>query len=241
MKTILICLTIVLAVVAATTTVTAQEVPTILCTVCKQPNNPDNNFCTSCGAQLADQKPELQETKTPFTYREPSKLFSVPTAAVLPELALGFTLGNSFGQQEFQSFLGNVSAGIGDIAELELNTSGMVGNIIAGTTRMSSWAMKVQVYSGDERWPAAALSLRSSNDWDEARFNAEAVQTGNSDQYRAGLRGLDYGMRLTTVTLSLSQRIYERTTVHGTVGFSDIRHRNVRVWRVADMLYDPLV
>lgn len=222
MRTIII----LLALLLITIPIMAQVDSTLLCSVCKQPNNPENNFCTSCGAKLTEQKVELPENK-PFTFREPSRLFSVPTATVIPELGIGFTLGNSFGQQEPQSFLGNVSVGIGDVAELELNTGGMVGNIIAGTTRMSTWAFKVQVYSGNEHWPSTALSLRSSNDWDEAQFDGQALQTSAEGLYREGLRWLDYRMRLTTASVSLTQRLLPHLTASATVGYSDIRYKNL--------------
>ena len=202
-----------------------------LCDTCKQPNSAENNFCTSCGARLDGQNLE-QKDELPFTYREPSRLFSVSTAALIPELGIGLTFGNSFGEQERRSFLGNVSVGIGGIAELELNTGGMVGNVLAGTTQMSTWAMKVRVSSEVEGWPAIAVSLRSSNDWDGATLTSQALAASSPDYYQAGLRGLDYEMRMTTATVSLSRSVHERTTLHGTIGLSDIRHRNLGVQRL---------
>ncbi len=213
----------------------SQENAQYVCSACKQPINAESKFCTSCGARLTEQAIEPQETKS-FTFRQPSRLFSVPTAAVIPELSIGLTLGNSFGQQERRAFLGNVSIGIGEIAELELNTGGMVGNVVAGTSRMSTWAMKVRFTSGDEYWPAAAVSLRSSNDWDEANFDAVALEASSPDFYRSGLRGLDYEMRMTTAALSLSWKTHEKTTVHGTIGIADIRNRNLGVQR-KDSIY----
>ncbi len=219
--------------------VLAQDSSTLLCSSCKQPNNPENNFCTSCGKELSDETVELVD-KQPFTFREPSRLFSVPSATVIPELAIGMTLGNSFGQQEPQSFLGTASIGIGNVAELELNTGGMVGNIIAGTTRMSTWAFKVQVFSGSEEWPMAALSLRSSNDWDEAQFDGEVLRTSADGLYREGLRWLDYQMRLTTASLSLTKPLMPHATASVNIGYSDVRYRNVYSrWVGNDGRYAP--
>lgn len=239
MRRSIIILSLLTALLIPATGLVAQEQGELLCASCKQPNNPDNNYCTSCGVQLAEQKAELHQTK-PFTFREPSRLFSVPNATVIPELAIGFTLGNSFGQQEAQSFLGNVSVGIGDVAEIELNAGGLVGNIIAGTTRMSTWAFKVQVFSGSEVWPMVALSLRSSNDWDEAQFDGRTLQTNAEELYTAGLRWLDYRMRLTTATVSLTHRISPPISGSVSLGFSDIRRKNMYTqWASAPERFDP--
>lgn len=111
MRTLIILSLIVLTVSVVSLPVEAQERQTITCPICNEPSKPGNNFCTSCGEKFSAAAVGATDGG-PFTYREPKRLLSDPTASVLQELALGLTLGNSFGQQEPQSFLGNVSLGI---------------------------------------------------------------------------------------------------------------------------------
>ncbi|GEM_PF-6687675 len=134
--------------------------------------------------------------KAPFSYREPARLLSVPTASVLEEIAIGLTIGNSFGQEDRRTFLGNVTLGIENVAELALNTGGLVGNVISATTRMSTWAVKVVILPEQEDQPAFAVGLRSSNDWDNSSFDGATLQQTSPDYYREGLRYLDYDWSL---------------------------------------------
>lgn len=225
MRAIILFSLIILAILAVPLPAEAQAQQTVPCSVCNEPNKPGNNFCTSCGAKFTAAVAATDDG--PFTYREPARLFSVPTASVLQELALGITLGNSFGQQEQQSFLGNLALGIGDVAELELNTGGMVGNIVAGTTRMTTWGLKVQVMGEQESVPSIALSLRSSHDWDNTKLNGEFLRTEAPDHFREGLRWLDYNMRMTTAAVSFSRSVNPFATLHATVGLSDLRYKNL--------------
>ncbi len=241
MKKMIILFLLLVPFVLMTMEAVAQTADTLLCPECKQPNKQENSFCTSCGAKITDKTVAIQQGQS-ITYRAPARLLSVPTASVLPELALGLTLGNSFGQQEQQSFLRNVSLGIGNVAELELNTGGMVGNIVAGTSRMTTWALKVQVLSEHHTIPGIVLSLHSSNDWDNATFDSRTIEASNATAFREGLRWLDYDMRMTTASITAGGKILDRTSLYVTAGLSDIRFRNLGVQQVAvDFRYDPSV
>jgi hypothetical protein len=239
MRAIILFSLLLLTICAAPAPVGAQEQQTITCPACKEPNQATNNFCTSCGKKMRVESDGPKE-KTPFFYRAPARLLSIPTAAVLEEMAIGLTLGNSFGQEERRSFLGNVALGIGNVAELELNTGGLVGNIISATTRMSTWGLKVLILSEKENQPALAVGLRSSNDWDNSSFDGATLQRTSPDYFREGLRYLDYELRMTTLSVIMSRSVSKQLIGHGSVGYADLRYRNLRTQVVdSEIRYEP--
>lgn len=213
-------------IVASMLTGFAQSNDEILCSVCNGPNLISNNFCTSCGSKLVAKTVQREESVAQV-YRQPARLFSVPTATVIPELTLGLTLGNSFGLQVGESFLGTASLGMGGIAELELSTVGLFAGLATGSSAFKTAGLKVIVLGDHEVLPSVAVSLRSSNDWEREQRDEGIIRAVDEGAYVEGVRGLDYESRITNLTLSFSKVVREQTTLHGGISFSDIRYRNV--------------
>ena len=206
--------------------VMAQNQEDVICPTCKHVNKSQNNFCTACGTRLIKETLAQKSDSARF-YRTPSRLFSVPSGIVLPSLEMNLVLGSSFGLQEKQSFLGNVSFGLGDVAEFEISTAGLLGSLAMGTTNISTVGAKAEIFSEASVVPSVALFINSSNDWENVRNDANALSAAATSAYKEGLRGLDYQTRLTSAGIALSKHVQEN--VIATVGFSlsDIRHKDV--------------
>lgn len=207
----------------------AQDTELALCSSCQQPNKSSYNFCTSCGARLTFTTLKNDRDRTVF--RHPARLFSVPTAEVLPELHFAITLGNMFGMNVGESFLGTLGLGIGGIGELELSTADLIGNLATGTWAMRTSAFKLQIYTNPDLGINTGAALQSSNNWEEENRSEHIVILTAPDEYRRSLRGFNYESRIATLRLSIGFTI-ERTTFHGGFGYSDIRYRNVYSWFV---------
>ncbi len=225
MKTLFVMFAIMALALNTNVTLMAQDNDSVLCSVCQQPNEPKNNFCTSCGAKFVALT--TAEGFRHVSYRQPARLFSIPTALVLPELQFGITLGNSFGLEVGESFLGTIGLGIGDIAEIELSTSGLITGLAAGTTSMRTAGLKMKFLESEELGLAVGASLRSSNDRERENRTERILAAAAPDDYAMGLRGLNYESRITTLSLSVSKEVREETTLHAGLGYSDIRYRDV--------------
>jgi hypothetical protein len=226
MKIVFILLFIVPVVITSGTLLQAQSNEQLLCSMCQQPNDPKNNFCTSCGATFVPMTVEVGESE-PSGYRQPARLFSIPVAHVLPELQLGITLGNTFGLEVGESFLGTMVLGIGNIAEIELSTAGLITSIAAGNTSLRTTGLKAQLFESDELGLIAGVSLRNSNDWENENRTETVIAHAAPDEYAAGLRGLSYESRITTLSLAIDKQFGGAATLHAGLGYSDIRYRNV--------------
>jgi hypothetical protein len=207
----------------------AQQGGKVLCITCRAENERSNNFCTSCGSRIvhavSKQLEPLDET-----FREPARLFSIPTASVIPEMTVGLTLGNSFGLQVGESFLGTASLGMGGIAELELSTVGLFAGLATGSSAFKTAGLKAVVIEEYAFLPSIAISLLSSNDWEREQRDEGVVRSSDAPAYAEGVRGVNYESRITNLTISFGKQVRERTTAHWGITFSDIRYRNVSTY-----------
>ncbi len=204
----------------------AQDGETVQCERCKEPNLRSNNYCTSCGAKLVARPATKQDAVSPL-YRQPARLFSVPTAFPPSHSAFTLTFGNNFGIQVGESFLGTAAVGIEGVGEIELSTAGLVTSVVTSVPGLRTAGMRVHVYAGDEILPAIGISLRSSNDWEREERNSDALAATDQASYDVGLRSLNLESRITTLALFLSKHLRATTSLHAGIGLSDVRHRNV--------------
>ena len=240
MKTLFVLFMVMALVMNTGAPLIAQSNDPVLCSVCQQPNEPKNNFCTSCGVKFVALATRPAEESRPVSYRQPARLFSIPTAQVLPELQFGVTLGNAFGLEVGESFLGTMGLGIGDIAEIELSTAGLITGLAAGTTGMKTAGLKMKFFESEELGLIVGASLRNSNDWERENRTERVLAVAAPDDYAMGLRGLNYESRITTLSLSVSKQVREQTTLHAGLGYSDIRYRNVYSYFVnSPSIYAP--
>lgn len=163
---------------------------------------------------------------------ETGRIFATPTAEVLKSLDLNFILGGSFGFEENTSFLGNVAFGLGNFADIEINTSSLLGTLALSSSNISTIALKGRIINGNAKLPSVAIGLRASNDWDKNKLNESGVRTASPDLFREGLRGLDYEARMTTAFTVASKEVNDNLCLHGGLGITDLRYRNAQtvIW-----------
>lgn len=190
-------------------------------------------YCFSVAKQDANNKPD--EVK-PFQFpHDVNKIFATPTADVLKSLDLNIILGGAFGFEESSAFLGNIALGLGGVADVEVNTGSLLGALANVNQNIPTITLKGKIYTGAENYPAIAIGLRSSNDWDRTRIYESGIRASEPNLYEEGLRNVDYEARITTAFVAFSKNVNENLSLHAGGGISDLRYRNVRLgWYLYD-------
>ncbi|UCE17770.1 MAG: zinc ribbon domain-containing protein [Gemmatimonadota bacterium] len=117
--------------------------------------------------------PELQEEKPKETsvkiYEgpiDPCRLFLIPTAEVLNSLEISLGGGSIIGEmkEEKRPFLGRASIGLGDVAEIEASTIGMISGLAKGSAAIPTAAFKLKILPERDTFPYVGFAgaLRSS-------------------------------------------------------------------------------
>lgn len=99
----------------------------------------------------------------------PHRVFLVPTGDVLGSLELNISGGSVIGEMrdEKRPFLGRISMGLGNVAEVELSTSGIISGLKEGSPAIPTVAFKLQFLPERNKFPFISLAgaLRSSPTW----------------------------------------------------------------------------
>ncbi len=220
--------------------VIAQEAETLICDECKYENELASKFCVDCGDPLSEEYSRWQVDKQSqdrylkhfiSDHIDPQVLFTVPVARVLGSMDVRVMGGGAVGVATDRSFLGNVSIGLGDIAEVEFSTVGMVTNIARGSTVFPTSAFKFMLIP-ENKWhiPTLAVALRNSANWqdvqsDERVLQADAYKVGFLDE---GIYNIGYDTRFTTMFGVTTVRLWS-LSVHAGVSLTDIRVRDLNV------------
>ncbi|MDP2209471.1 MAG: hypothetical protein Q8K98_11990 [Bacteroidota bacterium] len=182
-------------------------------------------YCFSSASQDDNDK----ETKTFQFPHDLNRIFATPTADVLKSLDLNIILGGAFGFEESSAFLGNVALGLGGIADIEVNTGSLLGALANVNQNIPTITLKGKIYKGTENYPAIAVGLRSSNDWDRTKIYESGIRASEPELYNEGLRNVDYEARITTAFIAFSKNANENLSMHAGGGISDLRYRNIRL------------
>jgi len=220
----------------------AQEVETFICSDCKYENDPGYKFCVSCGESLSDEytqweigkQGEDRYGKRFISERvDPPRLFSVPTARVLGSMDIRLTGGGAFGVATDQSFLGKVGIGLGNIAEVEFSTVGMVTNMTRGSTVFPTSAFKLMLIP-ENRWhiPTLAVAMRSSANWQDVRSDKRVLEANGlgsfNDEASKQVSRIDYDTRFTTVYAVTTVRLWF-LSLHAGASLTDVRVKELSV------------
>ncbi len=167
----------------------------LICSKCGQKNEIVNKFCIACGDSLDDEykawlikrnEQRFHEEKFISGRVDPPRLFSVPTARVLGSKDISLMGGGAFGVAMQRSILGTVGIGLGNIAEVEFSTVGLINNIAQGSPTVTTSAFKIQLIPenlfGLSFFPALAVSIRSSANWKDIQSDWSMIRS-NSDFY----------------------------------------------------------
>ena len=143
---------------------------------------------------------------------DPRRLFLIPTADVLGSLEVSIGGGSIIGEmkEEKRPFLGHVSFGLGDVAEIEASTIGMINGLKNGSAAIPTAAFKLKFFSESARAPYIGLAgaLRSSLWHSEIRGNIE------------------FQKRVATLYFVASKTL-GATSIHGGLSISDLRIRTL--------------
>ena len=165
----------------------------LVCSNCGQKNDITSKFCTTCGDSLDDEyrafllqrnAEVLHDIKFTTQRVDPPRLFTIPTAYVLGSKDISLMGGGAFGVAMQRSFLGTIGIGLGNVAEVEFSTVGLINNISNGSPNVSTSAFKLQIipedFLGIGFFPIVALSIRSSADWKDVQSDWSTLNADKS-------------------------------------------------------------
>ncbi|MFC1619716.1 hypothetical protein ACFL45_07200 [Candidatus Neomarinimicrobiota bacterium] len=216
----------------------AQEPGNLSCDQCSLENVAANKYCTNCGDplgeeyarwQLDQQTRQLQVQRFISGRVDPPRLYTVPVARVLGSMDVRVMGGGDFGVATDKSFLGTVSIGLGDIAEVEFSTVGMVTNISRGAAVFPTSAFKLLLIP-ENRWhiPTLAIAFRNSSNWQDVRSDAKRLAQ-YADNVKYGISRVGYDTRFTTMYGVATMRGWSMA-IHGGISLTDIRVRDLSVF-----------
>ncbi|HPG40256.1 MAG TPA: zinc ribbon domain-containing protein [bacterium] len=141
---------------------------------------------------------------------DPRRLFLIPTAEVLNSLEVAIGGGSIIGEmkEEKRPFLGRISMGLGDIAEIEASTVGIVSGLAKGSAAIPTAAFKLKFIGEQNKFPYIGLAgaLRSSLWHSEERGN------------------IKFQKRVSTLYFVGSKTI-NNFSAHAGIGINDLRIR----------------
>ena len=226
----------------------AQDVATIPCADCEFENNLGNKFCVSCGESLSDEFSQWERSQQKINQHrkrfisgrvDPPRLFSVPTARVLRSMDIRVMGGGAFGVATDRSFLGTIGIGLGDIAEVEFSTEGMLSNISRGSTVFPTSAFKLKLIP-ENKWhiPSLAIAFRSSANWQDVQSDWEVLNS-NRDMLAANITNIGYDTRYTTIIAVSTLQLWV-LSLHAGASMTDIRVKDLSVKSYDDSFSDPV-
>lgn len=220
----------------------AQEVEPLICSDCQYENDLANRFCLNCGDSMADELTEWETAKqSQVRYKkrfiservDPPRLFTTPTSKVLGSMDIRLVGGGAFGVATDRSFLGTVAVGLGDIAEVEFSTIGMISNIARGSTVFPTSAFKLLLVP-ENRWhiPTLAVALRSSANWQDVQSDAHTLRAyglgENAMSADEQVSNIGYDTRFTTLYGVSTLRVW-RLSLHAGISLTDVRMKELMV------------
>ncbi|MFQ5981663.1 MAG: hypothetical protein ACE5OZ_26250, partial [Candidatus Heimdallarchaeota archaeon] len=137
--------------------------------------------------------------------------------------------GGAFGVATDQSFLGKVGIGLGDIAEVEFSTVGMVTNITRGSTVFPTSAFKLMLIPENRfHIPTLAVALRSSANWQGVQSDWEVLRA--DDAMRSyGVTDIGYDTRFTTMYAATTVDLWF-LNLHAGASLTDVRVKDLSVY-----------
>jgi hypothetical protein len=226
----------------AVTKTAAQEPGILICAQCEIENTAANKYCINCGDPLAEELSRWQSERQArerqlrrfITDRvDPPRLFTVPAARVLGSMDVRVMGGGAFGVATNRSFLGTVGIGLGDIAEVEFSTVGMVTNISRGSTVFPTSAFKLMLIP-ENRWhiPTLAIAFRNSANWQDVQSDKEVLKQGGAlfidAQTGERIRSIGYDTRFTTMHGVTTIQLWT-LHLHAGLSLTDVRVRDLSI------------
>ncbi|MGC9363246.1 MAG: hypothetical protein ACP5FZ_01615 [Fidelibacterota bacterium] len=235
--------------VILTLSIVALPAQDLICSSCKQVNDINSKFCSNCGEPLEDEynawivernERQIYDHKFITGRVDPPRLFTIPTAGVLGSKDISLMGGGAFGVAVQQSFLGTIGMGLGNIAEVEFSTVGLINNISHGSPSVSTSAFKIQLIPenlfGWRFSPQLAVAIRSSADWKSVTSDSKAL-SANSDFYvyneftqrkECAVNAIGYSTRF-TIMYGVATLPLGPLRIHSGLTLTDIRIKDMNV------------
>ena len=215
----------------------AEEPEILICDQCEVENPTANKYCVNCGDPLAEELARWQSEQQAREHQlrrfisdrvDPPRLFTVPAARVLGSMDVRIMGGGAFGVAMNRSFLGTVGIGLGDIAEVEFSTVGMVTNISRGSTVFPTSAFKLMLIP-ENRYhiPTLAIAIRNSANWQDVQSDRRVLKA-DRDLMAYRIRDIGYDTRFTTMHGVTTLRLWI-LSIHLGLNLTDVRVRDLTV------------
>lgn len=115
-----------------------------------------------------------------------SRLFFMPKAQVLGTYEINIAGGSTYYPFEERSLLGIASIGLGDIAEVEINTYGVFNNLPQGVINVPATSFKMRLLRENHYIPAISTMLEMSPIWYSQRVYRSAAADLYVQEYGEG-------------------------------------------------------
>jgi hypothetical protein len=152
------------------------------------------------------------------------RLFNIPTANMLRSLDLSFTGGGAFGIEKDRGFLGSISMGLGDIAEIQIVTQSVINALKNGSNVLPTSAFKLRLIGEGRLIPGVAAAIRSTTGWRKL----EGEKTGISLE-----------TRLTKLYIVGTKQV-GTVALHAGISLTDVRVRTPMGWTFLDATQSEL-
>jgi len=108
-----------------------------------------------------------------------SRLFFMPKAKVLGTYVINIAGGSTYYPFEERSLLGIASIGLGDVAEVEINTRGVFNNLPQGVINVPATSFKMRLLKESRYIPAMSMMLEMSPIW----YSQKVHRFAETDKY----------------------------------------------------------
>jgi len=162
--------------------------------------------------------------------RYPSQFSLTESAEVLPNLTFFGRVSAGLFTRDLTTIQGQVSVGIANFIELNvLNSEGLV-NFYGEPQPVAQWGFKLRILEGSDQQPSVSFMFRTSFDWKNQEFFDHDIIAKRPSFSSQGLNGTRHGMRLSTGTLVITERVFSRLSLTAGFGVQEIQIRNLWIF-----------
>ena len=182
----------------------------------------DNNNQFLNYANQSSQQTGQMELRKPGLMKKtgqinPNRVFVIPTGDVLNSLEVSISGGSIIGEmnEEKRPFLGRISLGLGDIAEIEASTAGIISGLKDGSPILPTVGLKLKLLSEQPSFPyiGLAAALQSSPQWHNELRDSLVYQKRLATLYLVGTKKINnIGLHLGVSVNDLRIRIIDELT-----------------------------
>ncbi|MFC1553471.1 PEGA domain-containing protein [candidate division KSB1 bacterium] len=144
---------------------------------------------------------------------DPKRLFVIPVADVLGSMEINTGGGSIFGvgKTDKKPYLGHLRLGLGDIAEIEVSSVGVINQLSQGTPSIPTAAFKLKILNEGKYRPAFAGAFRNS------LWHSERIIDCNDRPWK-------FEKRIASLYF-VASKTFSRIKLHSGISINDLRIR----------------